>query len=64
MAPNDAVKVPDATGMAMRDAIRAISGAGLVPQVQGTGKLVRQAPAPGSTAAKGSGVRLLFEPSS
>jgi beta-lactam-binding protein with PASTA domain len=62
--PKDAVKVPDATGMAMRDAIRTISAAGLVPQVEGTGKLVRQAPLPGAAAAKGAGVRLSFEPSS
>jgi cell division protein FtsI (penicillin-binding protein 3) len=63
-AAKDAVKVPDATGMAMRDAIHVISGAGFVPQVEGTGKLVRQTPSPGTAAAKGSGVRLLFEPSS
>jgi cell division protein FtsI (penicillin-binding protein 3) len=64
VSPKDAVRVPDATGMPMRDAIRLVSAAGLVPHVEGTGKLVRQAPLPGAAAAKGSGVRLLFEPSS
>jgi cell division protein FtsI (penicillin-binding protein 3) len=63
-SPKDAVTVPDAAGMAMRDAIHVISAAGLVPRVQGTGKLVRQSPSAGTPAAKGSGVRLLFEPSS
>jgi hypothetical protein len=64
VASKDAVKVPDAAGLAMRDAIRVISAAGLVPQVEGTGKLVRQAPAAGTAAAKGSAVRLSFEQSS
>ena len=62
--PPDAVRVPDATGMAARDAVRAMASAGLVPQIEGTGRLVRQAPAPGTPAAKGSSVRLMFEPSS
>jgi cell division protein FtsI (penicillin-binding protein 3) len=62
--PADAVRVPDATGMAARDAVRAIVGAGLVPQIQGSGRLVKQAPAPGTAAAKGTSVRLMFEPSS
>ena len=62
--PADAVRVPDATGMAMRDAIRAISGAGFVPEIEGSGRLVRQAPSPGVSAAKGTSVRLLFEPAS
>jgi cell division protein FtsI (penicillin-binding protein 3) len=64
VATKDAVRVPDATGMAMRDAIRAISGAGLVPEIEGSGRLVRQAPSPGVAAAKGTSVRLLFEPAS
>jgi cell division protein FtsI (penicillin-binding protein 3) len=62
--PKDAVRVPDVSGMAMRDAIRAISGAGLVPEIDGSGRLVRQAPSAGVSAAKGTSVRLLFEPSS
>jgi len=62
--PKDAVRVPDAMGMSMRDAIQMVSGAGLVPQIEGTGKLVRQAPLPGTGVAKGTSVRLLFEPSS
>ena len=64
VTPKDAVKVPDATGMAMRDAIRTISGAGFVPEIEGSGRLVRQAPSAGGSAAKGTSVRLLFEPAS
>ncbi len=60
----DAVRVPDAAGMPMRDAVRAMSAAGLVPQVEGTGRLVRQSPAAGTPAAKGTSVRLQFEPPS
>jgi hypothetical protein len=50
--------------MAMRDAVRAVTAAGLVPQIEGTGRLVRQAPAAGTPAAKGTSVRLQFEPPS
>src|SRR5438094_3451699 len=53
-SPPDAVRVPDATGLPARDAVRALVGAGLVPQIEGTGRLVRQAPAPGTPASKGS----------
>ncbi len=62
--PPDAVKVPDMTGMAARDAVKAATSSGLVPQIEGWGRLVRQTPAPGAAAAKGSSVRLVFEPSS
>ncbi len=58
------VRVPDASGLAARDAVRAIGAAGLVPELEGTGKLVRQNPAPGSPVPKGSMVRLVFEPAS
>lgn len=60
----NAMKVPDAKGLAAREAIRMISGAGFVPHVDGTGKLVRQWPLAGTPAAKGSAVRLFFEPES
>jgi cell division protein FtsI (penicillin-binding protein 3) len=59
-----AVRVPDAMGMGARDAVRAVGGAGLVPLVEGTGRLVKQVPSPGTPAPKGSSVRLVFEPAS
>jgi cell division protein FtsI (penicillin-binding protein 3) len=62
-APN-AVRVPDAMGMGARDAVRAVGNAGLVPLVEGTGRLVKQVPSPGTPAPKGSSVRLVFEPAS
>jgi len=58
------VRVPDALGMGARDAVRAVGSAGLVPVVEGTGRLVKQVPAAGTPAAKGTSVRLVFEPAS
>ncbi len=58
------VKVPDTTGMGARDAVRAVGAAGLVPVVEGSGKLVKQLPPAGSAVPKGSSVRLVFEPAS
>jgi cell division protein FtsI (penicillin-binding protein 3) len=59
--PAGSVRVPDATGMAVRDAIRLLTGAGFIPEVQGSGRLVRQTPAIGSAAPKGARVQLVFE---
>ncbi len=58
------VRVPDATGLAARDAVRLLVGAGLVPQIEGTGRLAKMTPAPGFSVPKGSSVRLRFEPAS
>ncbi|MBX3192322.1 MAG: penicillin-binding protein 2 [Labilithrix sp.] len=62
--PPNTVRVPDAAGMGARAAVRAVGAAGLVPLLEGTGRLVKQVPAAGSPAAKGSTVRLVFEPAS
>lgn len=62
-APNG-IKVPDMTGMGARSAIKLVGGAGLVPVVEGSGRLVRQVPAAGTQVPKGSPVRLVFEPGS
>lgn len=58
------VAVPDAKGLAARDAVKAITAAGLVPEVEGSGRLSRQNPPAGAPAVKGSSVRLVFETSS
>ncbi len=58
------VKVPDTTGMGARDAVRAVGSVGLVPVIEGSGKLVKQLPPAGSAVPKGSSVRLVFEPAS
>jgi cell division protein FtsI (penicillin-binding protein 3) len=54
-------RVPDATGLAAHEAVRAITRAGLLPQLEGSGRVVRQQPAAGAAAPKGSSVRLVFE---
>ncbi|MFO0662348.1 MAG: penicillin-binding protein [Polyangiaceae bacterium] len=59
-----AVKVPDAQGLPVREAIRIMTQAGLVPELEGTGRLVRVLPAVGSSVPKGTAVRLVFEPAS
>jgi cell division protein FtsI (penicillin-binding protein 3) len=63
-ATTASVRVPDASGMVARDALAAITRAGLVPQFEGWGRAVRQSPAAGSSAARGSRVRVVFEPAS
>ena len=58
------VRVPDATGMAAHDVVVVLMKAGLVPQIEGWGRSVRQTPTPGTGAAKGSPVHVVFEPAS
>jgi len=54
-------RVPDATGLPAHEAVRAVTRAGLLPQLEGSGRVVRQQPSAGSAAPKGSSVRLVFE---
>ena len=58
------VRVPDAVGLGARDALKLMTAAGLLSDIEGSGRLVRQNPQQGSAAPKGSTVRLVFEPSS
>jgi cell division protein FtsI (penicillin-binding protein 3) len=60
----DGIPVPDVGSLGARDAVRAMLGAGLVPQIEGSGRAVRQSPAAGTIVPKGSAVRLSFEQSS
>jgi cell division protein FtsI (penicillin-binding protein 3) len=62
-SPTDVV-VPEATGLPARDAVRVVLGAGLLPRVQGTGRLVRQEPPAGSALPRGATVKLVLEPPS
>jgi len=64
VAAGQGVRVPDAAGMTTRDAIKTVAGAGLVPQIEGTGRLARQVPPAGTVTARGAAVRLVFEPAS
>ncbi len=63
-AVQGALRVPDATGMPAHDVVIALSRAGFVPQIEGWGRAVRQSPAPGTAAPRGSAVRVVFEPAS
>jgi cell division protein FtsI (penicillin-binding protein 3) len=62
--PPGSVRVPDASGLPAHEALTTLTRAGLVPQFEGWGRAVRQSPAAGSTAAKGSQVRIVLEPAS
>ena len=65
IAPStESVRVPDVTGMPAREAVRAMGTAGLVPQMEGLGRVVKQSPTGGAAVPKGSPVRLVFEPAS
>jgi cell division protein FtsI (penicillin-binding protein 3) len=55
------VVVPNASGLAARDAVKALGAAGLVPLVEGSGRLVKQVPAAGTAVPKGTSVRLVFQ---
>jgi len=62
--PAGTAHVPDATGMPAHDVVAALTRAGFVPQIEGWGRAVRQSPAAGTAAAKGSAVRVVLEPAS
>ena len=62
--PPGALRVPDATGMPAHDVVVLLTRAGLIPEIEGWGRAVRQTPPAGSAAAKGSAVRVVFEPAS
>jgi cell division protein FtsI (penicillin-binding protein 3) len=47
------VVMPDLTGLSMRNALTRMEGKGLVIKVSGNGKVVDQAPRPGSVIEKG-----------
>jgi cell division protein FtsI (penicillin-binding protein 3) len=61
---NGEAKVPDFSGFPTREAVKAALALGLVPEVEGTGRLSRQEPAAGAVIAKGSTIKLVFEPPS
>ena len=63
-APPGTVRVPDASGLAGHDVVTALTKVGLVPQIEGWGRVVRQNPPPGTAAPKGSAVRVVLEPAS
>jgi cell division protein FtsI (penicillin-binding protein 3) len=60
--PAGSARVPDATGLPARDATTAVFRAGFIPQIEGSGRAVRQTPSPGVPAPKGTAVRIVLEP--
>lgn len=58
------VKVPDTSGLGAHDTVEVLSKLGLLPQVEGLGRAVRQMPPPGTSVVKGTTVRVVFEPAS
>ena len=46
--------MPDVRGLGVRDAVRALSRAGLTPRVRGTGVVVNQSPEPGTLTPAGT----------
>lgn len=56
------VRLPDMTGWPVREAVRQAIDLGVEPEVQGTGLLARQVPAPGAVVEKGEKLTLVFEP--
>lgn len=62
--PPGSVRVPDATGMPAHEVVVSFGKLGLIPQIEGWGRAVRQNPAAGSPAPIGSHVRVVLEPAS
>ncbi len=58
------VRVPDMIGWPMRRVVDRTHTLGLVPEIYGSGTLLRQEPAPGEQSPPGQPLRLFFEPAS
>jgi cell division protein FtsI (penicillin-binding protein 3) len=56
------IRVPDLTGLPVREAVRKGIELGVKPRVVGTGLLAHQEPGPGAALGKGETLILVFEP--
>ena len=56
------VRVPELTGLPLREAVQAILSLGLNPVIEGSGRLERCEPPAGSLVNKGADLTLVFEP--
>jgi cell division protein FtsI (penicillin-binding protein 3) len=52
------LRIPDLTGLSLRDALSTVQGAGLALSFQGSGRVLQQSPAPGTALAAGDRVEL------
>ena len=59
--PEGALRVPDLSGLSMRDALVTLEGSGLELSVQGSGLLVDQKPSAGSDLYSGQRIELVFD---
>jgi cell division protein FtsI (penicillin-binding protein 3) len=57
-------RIPDANGMAAHEVVVALHKAGFVARLEGWGRVVRQSPAAGAFAPRGSAIRIVLEPPS
>ncbi len=58
------VRLPNMIGYPLRSALREAVELGVEPQIEGTGLLTRQEPAPGAIVQRGAPVKLVFKPAS
>ncbi|GAC1351568.1 MAG: penicillin-binding protein [Polyangiales bacterium] len=63
LATGPRVAIPDVTGLAARDAVKALASLGLLPLIEGSGLVQRQEPQAGGSIARGSTIKLKLEPS-
>lgn len=55
------VRLPDLTGMSLRDALAALQGAGLNVAIRGSGRVSTQTPIPGTPLAPGAAVEVVLQ---
>jgi cell division protein FtsI (penicillin-binding protein 3) len=55
------LRVPDLTGLSLRDALTTVQGAGLALSIEGSGRVLHQEPAPGTPLAAGERVALRLQ---
>jgi cell division protein FtsI (penicillin-binding protein 3) len=58
---NGLLRVPDLTGLSLRDALTTVQGAGLALSVQGSGRVLQQTPVPGTPLHTGARLELRLQ---
>jgi cell division protein FtsI (penicillin-binding protein 3) len=52
------LRIPDLTGLSLRDALSTVQGAGIALSIQGSGRVLHQSPSPGTALATGDRLEL------
>ena len=55
------LRIPDLTGLSLRDALTTVQGAGLALSVEGSGRVLHQSPAPGTPLDSGARLELRLQ---